>query len=55
MMKIQSPLCHTTDQLLFKVDFKKKVDQLAGGKWLIHDTKRKGNQLQSLKLPRRIS
>ena len=33
-----------------------KVDQHAGGKWLIHDTKRrKDNQLQSLKLPCRIS
>ena len=32
-----------------------KVDQHAGGKWLIHDTKRrKDNQLQSLKLPCRI-
>ena len=32
-------------------DFR-KVDQHAGGKWLIHDTKRrKDNQLQSLKLP----
>ena len=31
------------------------VDQHAGGKWLIHDTKRrKDNQLQSLKLPCRI-
>ena len=30
----------------------RKVDQHAGGKWLIHDTKRrKDNQLQSLKLP----
>ena len=29
-----------------------KVDQHAGGKWLIHDTKRsKDNQLQSLKTP----
>ena len=29
-----------------------KVDQHAGGKWLIHDTKRrKDNQMQSLKLP----
>ena len=35
-------------------DFR-KVDQHAGGKWLIHDTKRrKDNQLQSLKLPCRI-
>ena len=34
----------------------KKVDQHAGGKWLNHDTKRrKDNQLQSLKLPCRIS
>ena len=33
-----------------------KVDQHAGGKWLIHDTKhRKDNQLQILKLPCRIS
>ena len=38
-----------------KVDFQ-KVDQHAGCKWLIHDTKRrKGNQLQSLKLPCIIS
>ena len=38
-----------------KLDFQ-KVDQHAGGKWLIHDTKRrKDNQLQSLKLPCRIS
>ena len=38
-----------------KVDFQ-KVDQHAGGKWLIHYTKRrKDNQLQSLKLPCRIS
>ena len=38
-----------------KFDFE-KVDQHAGGKWLIHDTKRrKDNQLQSLKLPCKIS
>ena len=38
-----------------KVDFQ-KVDQHAGGKWLIHDTKcLKDNQLQSLKLPCSIS
>ena len=37
-----------------KIDFQ-KVDQHAGGKWLIHDTKsRKDIQLQSLKLPCRI-
>ena len=33
-----------------KVDFQ-KVDQHAGGKWLIHDTKRrKGNQLQNIQI-----
>ena len=38
-----------------KFDFQ-KVKQHAGGKWLIHDTKRrKDNQLQNLKLPCRIS
>ena len=38
-----------------KFDFQKE-DQHAGGKWLIHDTKRhKDNQLQSLKLLCRIS
>ena len=38
-----------------KFDFQ-KVDQHAGGKRLIHDTKRhKDNQLQSLKLSCRIS
>ena len=43
-----------TAQLLFK-NFQ-KVDQHAGSKWLIHDTKRrKDSQLQSLKLPSRIS
>ena len=38
-----------------KIDFQ-KVDKHWGGKGLIHDTKRrKDNQLQSLKLPCRIS
>ena len=38
-----------------KIDLQ-KVDQHAGSKWLIRDTKRrKDNQLQSLKLPCRIS
>ena len=46
----------STAQLFFlKFDFQ-KLDQHAGSKWLIHDTKRrKDNQLQSLKLPCRIS
>ena len=44
-----------TAQLLFKIGFQKD-DQHTGGKWLIHDTKRrKDDQLQSLKLPCRIS
>ena len=39
----------------FKLDFH-KVEQPTGGKWLIHGNKRrKGNQLQSLELPCRIS
>ena len=43
MSNLQSNCC-------LKIDFQ-KVDQHAGGKWLIHDTKcRKANQLQSLKL-----
>ena len=37
-----------------KFDFQ-KLDQHAGGKWLINETKRrKDNHLQSLKLPCRI-
>ena len=44
-----------TTQLLLKFDFQ-NVDQHAGGKWLIHDIKRrKDNRLQNLKLPCRIS
>ena len=44
-----------TAQPLFKIRCQ-KVDQHTGGKWLIHDPKRhKDNQLQSLKLPCRIS
>ena len=39
----------------FKIYFQ-NVDQHTGGKWLIHGTKhRKGNQLQSLEPPCRIS
>ena len=48
MSKLQPNCC-------LKFDFQ-KVDQHAAGKWLFHDTKRrKKNQLQSLKLPCRIS
>ena len=44
----------TAQLFLKKIDFQ-KMDQHAGGRWLIHDTKRrKDNQLQSLKLPCRI-
>ena len=39
----------------FKRDFQ-KVDQQRGGKWLMHGTTHhKGNQLQSLEPPSRIS
>ena len=48
MSNLQSNCC-------LKFDIQ-KVDQHAGGEWLIHDTKpHKDNQLQSLKLPCRIS
>ena len=54
--KINYPSCQTySPTVVLKFDFQ-KVDQHAGGKWLIHDTKRrKDNQLQILKLPWRIS
>ena len=39
----------------FKLNFQ-NVDQHTGGKWLIHDTKRrKDNQLHSLEVPYRTS
>ena len=45
-----------TAQLFFKIWFPKKLDQHKGGKWLIHDAKRrKDDQFQSLKLHCRIS
>ena len=48
-------MSHLQLNCYLKIDFQ-KVDQHAGGKWLIHDTKRrKDNQLQSLKFPYRIS
>ena len=48
-------MSHLQPNCCLKVDFQ-KVDKHTGGKWLIHDTKRrKDNQLQSLKLPCRIS
>ena len=52
---ILSSMSNLQPNWCFRIDFQ-KVDQHAGGKWLIHDTKRrKDNQLQSLKLPCRIS
>ena len=51
---LQSNMSNLQSNYCLKVDIR-KVDQHAGGKWLIHDTKhRKDNQLQSLKLPCRI-
>ena len=48
MSKLQPNCC-------LKLDFQ-KVEQHTGGKWLIHDIKRrKDNQLQSLKHPCIIS
>ena len=52
---ILSIMSHLQPSCCLKIDFQ-KVDQHAGGKWLIYDTKRrKDNQLQSMKLPCRIS
>ena len=52
---LQSIMSNLQPNCCLKVDFQ-TVDQHAGGKWLIHDTKCcKDNQLQSLKLPYRIS
>ena len=52
---ILSIMSHLQPNCCLKINFQ-KVDQHAGGKWLIYDTKcRKDNQLQSLKLPCRIS
>ena len=54
--KIHCPLCQTYSPTVVLNSISKKVDQHAGRKWLIHDTKRrKDNKLQSLKLPCRIS
>ena len=47
---ILSSMSNSQPNWCLKIDFQ-KVDQLAGGKWLIHDTKRrKDNQLQRVKL-----
>ena len=41
-----------TNQLSFKINFQKVNKHIGGGEWLIQSTKRrKGKQLQSLKLP----
>ena len=52
---LQSTMSNLQPNCCLKVDFQ-KVDQHTGGTWFIHDTKRhEDNQLQSLKLPCRIS
>ena len=51
---ILSSMSNLQPNWCWKIDLQ-KVDQHAGGKWLIHDTRRrKNNQLQSLKLACRI-
>ena len=48
-------MSHLQPNSCLKID-SQKVDQHAGGKWVIHDTKRlKDNQLQSLTLPCRTA
>ena len=52
---ILSSMSNLQPNWCLKIDFQNE-DQHAGGKWLIHDTKRrKDNQLQSLKFPCKIS
>ena len=49
---LQSIMSNLQPNCCLKIDFQ-KVDQHTGGKWLIHDSKRRNdNQLQSLKFPR---
>ena len=51
---ILSSMSNLQPNWCLKIDLQ-KVDQHAGGKWLIHNTKRRrDNHLQSLKLPCRI-
>ena len=55
MKKLFSIMSHLQTTVTSKYIFK-KVDQHTAGEWLIHGTKhRNNNQLQSLKLPCRIS
>ena len=55
MKKLFSIMPNLQAHYHFKLD-SPKVDQLTGGKWLIHGTKCcKDNQLQSLQLPCRIT
>ena len=55
MKKLFSIVSNLQTHYHFNLDFQ-KVDDHTGGKWLIHGTKQhKGNQLQSIDLPCRIS
>ena len=55
MKKLFSIMSNLQTHYNFKLDFQ-KIDQHAGGKWLIHGTKhRNDNQLQRLEIPRKIS
>ena len=55
MKKLFSIMSNLQTHYHFKLDFQ-KIDQHAGGKWLIHGTKHHNdNQLQSLEIPRKIS
>ena len=54
-LDLLSSMSNLQPKCCLKFDFQ-KVDQHAGGKWLIHDTNhRKDNHLQSPKLPCKIS
>ena len=55
MKKLFSIMSNLQFHYHFKLDFR-KIDQHAGGKWLIHGTKHcDDNQLQSLEILRKIS
>ena len=54
MKKTFTAMSNLQTNYCLKLDLQ-KLDQHTGGKWLIHGTKHKINQLQNLELPCRIT
>ena len=55
MKRLFSIMSNLQTHYHFKLEYQ-KIDQHAGGKWLIHGTKhRNDNRLQSLEIPRKMS